>query len=102
MRGRRPASRSRFSTAPPPATMPDETTAGGARARAAYLAYRSLGTAMQWLPEPVAASAAVVVALAMLVLRRRRPGYVRAPSATRAGVGLSDREVAAWTRRGAP
>ena len=45
--------------------MPDETTAGGARAWAAYLAYRSLGTAMQRLPESVAAPPAALVAQVM-------------------------------------
>jgi len=77
----------------------DEGSAGGARARTAYLAYRSAGTAMQWLPEPVAAAAAAVVAAALPVFGGAARAMYERHLRRVVGAGLNDREVAAWTRR---
>jgi KDO2-lipid IV(A) lauroyltransferase len=66
---------------------------------AAYLTYRSLGTAMQKLPEPLAAGAASAVA-SVLGRLPSASGAMYARHLQRvAGPGLSDAEVAARTRR---
>ena len=79
--------------------MPEERGAADKRAWAAYLAYRSLGTALQSLPEPVAGAAAAGVGLALTRFRRdARAMYARHLRRV-VGEGLSDREVASWTRR---
>src|SRR5579872_50913 len=79
--------------------MADESDRAEVRAWAAYLAYRSLGTAMQSLPEPVAAAAAAAVSLSLMRFRHdARAMYARHLRRV-VGEPLSDREVAAWTRR---
>jgi phosphatidylinositol dimannoside acyltransferase len=70
-----------------------------ARAWAAYLAYRSLGTAMQSLPEPVAAGAAAAVGLALTAFRRDARAMYRRHLRRVLGPQMTDRELAAWTRR---
>jgi KDO2-lipid IV(A) lauroyltransferase len=76
--------------APPPS---------GARAQATYLIYRGLGTAMQRLPEPVAAAAAYTVGFALTAARRDSREFYARHLRRVVGDGLSDAEVRAWTRR---
>jgi KDO2-lipid IV(A) lauroyltransferase len=77
----------------------DESEASGASAWAAYVAYRSLGTAMQRLPEPVARGAAAAAGWVLTGFRRdAREMYAR-HLARIMGAGLSDAEIKACTRR---
>jgi KDO2-lipid IV(A) lauroyltransferase len=77
---------------------------GTARSRATYLVYRSLGTALQALPEPVAPAAA---AAAGEVMARRRGGpralrerhVARILSSTSSAVVPDPALVRRWTRR---
>jgi phosphatidylinositol dimannoside acyltransferase len=69
------------------------------RAWAAYLAYRSLGTAMQSLPEPVAAGAAAVVGLALTAFRRDARAMYGRHLRRVLGSPMTDSELASWTRR---
>ena len=65
----------------------------------AYVIYRSLGTAMAWLPEPLAVAANTAVGLALTFFRREaRAMYARHLQRV-AGPGLSDAEVRHCTRR---
>jgi len=74
------------------------------RARSTYLVYRALGTALQVLPEPIAAAAAAVGGEAM-ALWRRAPRDLRARHMTRVlasgspEVAPDPEVVARWTRR---
>jgi KDO2-lipid IV(A) lauroyltransferase len=72
---------------------------GRLRAWAAYLAYRSLGTAMQRLPEPVAVAADTAVGFGLTFFRREaRAMYARHLRRVN-GPGLTDAGVRACTRR---
>jgi len=66
---------------------------------AAYLTYRALGTAMQKLPEHVAAVAAGVVALALSAHPGKAGGMYARNARRVVGGGISDAELAALTRR---
>lgn len=74
------------------------------RAQATFLAYRSLGAALQRLPEPAAAAAAAVVGEAM-ARRRRGPRVLRAHHLARVLASTSPTVapdpdlVARWVRR---
>ncbi len=70
-----------------------------ARARATYLIYRGLGTAMQRLPEPVVEAAATAVGLALTAARRDSRAYYARHLRRVFGAGLTDAEVRTWTRR---
>jgi phosphatidylinositol dimannoside acyltransferase len=77
----------------------DVVTDAGAGAWAAYLMYRGLGTAMQKLPEVVAATAASVVAL-VLSNFSSKPGAMYGRHLRRVlGPGVSEAQVRATTRR---
>jgi KDO2-lipid IV(A) lauroyltransferase len=77
----------------------DASRTSAARAQATYLIYRGLGTAMQRLPESVAAVAASIVGMALTTARRdARAVYARHLRRV-LGDGLSEAEVRAWTRR---
>ena len=78
--------------------MPDEPRPGF-RAWASYLAYRSLGTAMQKLPEPVAAAAAAGVGLALTAGRAEARAMYARHLRRVVGPDLSDAEIRARTRR---
>jgi len=69
------------------------------RAWASYLAYRSLGTAMQKLPEPVAAAAAAVVGLALTGFRGESQAMYARHLRRVLGTGLTEAEIRSWTRR---
>jgi lauroyl/myristoyl acyltransferase len=69
------------------------------RAWAAYLAYRTLGTAMQSLPEPLAAVAAAGVSLGLMPFRHEARAMYGRHLRRVMGEGMTDREVAVWTRR---
>jgi KDO2-lipid IV(A) lauroyltransferase len=79
--------------------MPDAPASGGARAWANYVIYRSLGTAMQRLPEPVATAAAAAVGLGLTAFRREARAMYGRHLQRVAGPGLSDVAVARRTRR---
>jgi KDO2-lipid IV(A) lauroyltransferase len=70
-----------------------------ARAHAVYLVYRSLGTAMQKLPEPVGAVAARAVGDALTAFRRDARAVHARHMRRIFGPGLSDAAVRVWTRR---
>jgi KDO2-lipid IV(A) lauroyltransferase len=65
----------------------------------AYLTYRSLGTAMQKLPEHVAAAAASVVATVLSTFSRQAAAMYRRNLVRVLGPGVSDAELRATTRR---
>ena len=69
------------------------------RAWASYVAYRSLGTAMQMLPEPLAASAAAAVGLALTGFRGDSQAMYARHLRRVLGAGLTDAEIRSWTRR---
>lgn len=70
-----------------------------ARAHAVYLVYRSLGTAMQRLPEPVVTAAAAMVGVGLTAFRRQaRAQYARHLHRV-FGTDLPEAEVRSWTRR---
>ena len=71
----------------------------GSGSRTAYLVYRSLGTAMQKLPEPVAAGAAAAVAVALSATRSGARAMYERHIRRVVGPGLSEAEVTAYTRR---
>jgi len=77
----------------------DATDPADVRAWSAYLAYRSLGTAMQSLPESLAGLAASAVGLSLTAFRREARAMYARHLRRVLGEPLSDREVAAWTRR---
>jgi KDO2-lipid IV(A) lauroyltransferase len=74
----------------------DDTDFG---AWAGYLTYRSLGTAMQKLPEPVAAGAAAAVALVLSGARSGPRTMYERHLRRVVGPQLGSAEVAAYTRR---
>jgi KDO2-lipid IV(A) lauroyltransferase len=77
---------------------------GSSRAKATYLLYRSLGTALQLMPEPMADAAAAVVGEAM-ARRKAGPRELRARhlervlSSSSPVVKPDPQVVARWTRR---
>ena len=85
-----------MSDAPPPDGSGDPGPSGS---RAAYLAYRTLGTAMQKLPEPLAAAAAAAASLALMAARPEARAQYQRHLRRVVGPGLSDAQVAACTRR---
>jgi KDO2-lipid IV(A) lauroyltransferase len=77
----------------------NDTDAASGGSWIAYLTYRALGTALQKLPELVAAAAAGVVALVLSAVRGKA-GAMYARNARRVvGAGTSEAELAALTRR---
>jgi lauroyl/myristoyl acyltransferase len=77
----------------------DAPPTSGARARATYLIYRGLGTAMQRLPEPVAEAAAITVGVALTAARRQSRAFYARNIRRVLGPTLTDAEVRGWTRR---
>ncbi|HLN43011.1 MAG TPA: phosphatidylinositol mannoside acyltransferase [Acidimicrobiales bacterium] len=77
---------------------PDEETASGG-SWAAYLTYRALGTVMQRLPELAAAAAAGIVALVVSAFPGKAGAMYGRNARRVVGVGTSDAEMAALTRR---
>jgi KDO2-lipid IV(A) lauroyltransferase len=83
-------------------TAPESADAGASAdtgAWAAYVMYRALGTAMQRLPEVVAAAAAGAVALAVSAFRTKAGAMYGRHLRRVLGPGLSEAEVGAMTRR---
>jgi len=79
--------------------MTDEPASGGARGQASYYIYRSLGTAMKLLPEPISATAASAVSAVLSASRHdERAMYARHLKRV-LGRELTDAEVRDWTRR---
>jgi len=77
----------------------DEPRSAGAGAWAGYLAYRTLAAALKTVPEPVAGAVAAGVAT-MLAGHGGQAGSMYTRHIRRVlGPGLTDAEVAAWTRR---
>ncbi len=83
-----------------PSDVTDEASSdAGAGAWAAYVMYRGLGTAMQKLPEVVAAAAAGAVALAVSVFRSKSGAMYQRHLRRVMGPDISDAEATAMTRR---
>ncbi len=78
---------------------PGSDPAAGAGAWAAYLTYRALGTAMQKLPELVAAAAASAVALVMSRFSAQAAATYERNVARVLGPGVSDAQLRSTSRR---